>query len=100
MPMPLAAGQLSALLVRTGETSRVDTLLEGLRPGTALGAPTGMAIFHALCGEFDQAAEWVERAIEDRYPRLVATFEPLLRSSHRWPALARMMNLPEPRPAR
>ena len=99
-PLPLAAGQLSALLVRTGETSRVDTLLEGLRPGTAWGAPTGMAIFHALCGEFDQAAEWVERAIEDRYPRLVAIFEPLLRSSRRWPSLARMMNLPEPRPAR
>ena len=96
MPLPLAAGQLSALLRRTGETSRADTLLEGLRPGTALGATTGMAIFHALCGEFDQAAEWVERAIEDRYPRLVATFRPLLRSSRRWPALARMMNLPEP----
>jgi len=95
-PLPLAAGQLSALLLRTGETSRADTLLEGLRPGTAWGASTGMAIFHALCDEFDQAAEWVERAIEDRYPRLVATFGPLLRSSRRWPALARMMNLPEP----
>jgi eukaryotic-like serine/threonine-protein kinase len=95
MPSPLAAGQLAALLVRTGETSRAEALLEGLRPGTAWGAPTGMAIFHALCGEFDQAAEWVERAIEDRYPRLVAILGPLLRSSPRWPALARLMNLPE-----
>jgi serine/threonine-protein kinase len=94
-PLPVAAGQLAALLVRTGETSRAETLLEGLRPGTAWGAPTGMAIFHALCGEVDQAADWFERAIEDRYPRLVSILGPFLRSSRRWPALARMMNLPE-----
>ena len=54
-----------------------------------------MAIFHALCGEFDQAANWPRRAIEDLFPRLVATFGPFLRSSRRWPALARIMNLPE-----
>jgi serine/threonine-protein kinase len=95
-PSPLAAGQLAALLVRTGETGRAETLLEGLRPGTTWGAPTGMAMFHALCGELDQGAAWVERAIEDRYPRLVSLFGPLLRSSRRWPALVRMMNLPEP----
>ena len=96
MPLPLAAGHLSALLVRTGETTRAEKLLEGLRSGTAWGAPTGMAMFHALCGEFDQAAGWFERAIEERYPRLVAILGPLLRSTPRWPALARMMNLPEP----
>jgi serine/threonine-protein kinase len=95
MPLPLAAGQLAALLVRTGETSRAETLLEGLRPGTVWGTPMGMAMFHALCGELDQAADWTERAIEDRYPRLVPILGPFLRSSPRWPALARMMNLPE-----
>ena len=95
IPSPLAAGQLAALLVRTGETSRAETLLERLKPGTAWGATTGMAMFYALCGQVDQAAEWVERAIDDRFPRLVAIFGPLLRSSRRWPAIARMMNLPE-----
>src|SRR5262249_39573930 len=95
IPSPLAAGQLAALLVRTGETSRAETLLERLKPGTAWGATTGMAMFHALCGEFGQAAEWVEGAIDDRDPRLVAIFGPLLRSSGTWSALARMMNLPE-----
>jgi hypothetical protein len=54
-----------------------------------------MAVFHAMCGDFERAAEWTERAIEARYPLLVATLGPLLRSSPRWPALARMMNLPE-----
>ena len=94
MPLPLTAGQLAALLVRTGETTRAYSLLDGLRSGTAWGAPTGMAIFHALCGEFDEAAEWTERAIDERYPRLVPILGPLLRSSPVWPALARKMNLP------
>jgi len=86
-------GQLAALLVRTGGTSRAEALLEGLRPGTACGAPAGLAVFHAMCGEFDRAAEWTERAIEDRYPLLVPLLGPLLGSSSRWPAVARMMNL-------
>ena len=90
----LAAGQLAALLVRTGETSRAETLVAGLRSGNAWGAPIGMAMFHAICGEFDQAAAWAERAIEERYPRLVAFLGPLLGSTPVWPALAKMMNLP------
>jgi TolB-like protein len=89
-------GQLAGLLVRAGATSRAETLLERIRPGTACGAPAGMAVFHALCGEFDPAADWTERAIDERYPPLVSILGPLLRSSSRWPALARMMNLPEP----
>jgi len=88
-------GQLAALLVRTGATSRAEALLEGLRPGTTWGAPAGMAVFHAMCGEFDRAAEWAGRAIEDRFPLLVPMLRPLLQQSPGWPALARMMNLPE-----
>jgi serine/threonine-protein kinase len=91
----LASGQLAALLVRTGETSRAETLVAGLSSGNAWGAPIGMAMFHAICGELDHAAAWAERAIDERYPRIVAILGPLLRSSPRWPALARVMNLPE-----
>ena len=75
-------------------TSRAETLLDGLRPGTAWGAPTGMAVFHGMRGEFDRAAEWAARAIDLRYPLLVALLRPLLGSTPVWPALARMMNLP------
>ena len=88
-------GQLAALLVRAGATSRADALVEKLRPGNAYGAPTGLAVFHAMCGQFDRAAEWAEHAIEERYPPLVAILGPLLRSSPRWAALAKLMNLPE-----
>ncbi len=87
-------GQLAALLVRAGATRRADALIERLRSGKEYGASTGLAVFHAMCGEFDQAAEWAERAIEERYPLFVRMLGPLLRSSPRWTALAKLMNLP------
>ena len=87
-------GQLAALLVRTGATHRADALLEKLGTGKTYGAPTGLAVFHAVCGDFDRAADWAEHAIQERYPRLVPILAPLLRSSPRWPGLANLMNLP------
>ena len=45
-------GQLAALLVRAGASSRADALLENLGTGAAYGAPTGLAVFHALCGNW------------------------------------------------
>jgi hypothetical protein len=51
-------------------------------------------MFHALRGEFDQAAEWAERAIEERHPNLVTMLAPLLRPSPQWSASAKLMNLP------
>jgi len=86
-------GQLAALLVRAGARSRADALLEMLGAGKEYGAPTGLAVFHAVCGDLVRAAEWAERAIEERYPRLVPILGPLLRSSPGWPALAKLMNL-------
>ena len=62
--------------------------------GKEYGAPTGLAVFHARCGDLDRAAEWAEQAIAERYPRLVAILGPLLRSSPRWPSLAKLTNLP------
>jgi tetratricopeptide (TPR) repeat protein len=87
-------GQLAGLRFRAGAMSQAHALLETLGPGTAYGAPAGLAVFHAMCGDFDRAAEWTERAIAERYPPLVAILGPLLQSSPRWPALAKLMNLP------
>ena len=50
--------------------------------------------FHLLCGEIDQAADWFEKAIEQRDPAM-PTLGYRFRSSPRWPALAKMMNLPQ-----
>jgi TolB-like protein len=87
-------GQLAALLIRAGERDRARKLIATLGTGEAYGAPTGLAVFHALCGEFDRAAQWAERAIDERFPPLVAILRPLLQSSARWRDLAKLMNLP------
>jgi tetratricopeptide (TPR) repeat protein len=89
------SGQLAALLVRAGASSRADTLIERLRLGRAYGATTGLAVFHAMRGEFDQAGEWGEQAIAERHPEFVKILGPLLRPTPCWPALAKLMNLPE-----
>ena len=86
-------GQLAALLVRSGATGRANVLIEKLQRGEVCGASAGLAVCHAMCGEFDRAAEWAERAIEERHPLLVRTLRPLL-AGPRWSALARKMNLP------
>lgn len=68
-------------------------MLETLRRGEICGAPAGLAVFHAMRGDFDRAAEWAEHAIEERHPLLVRTLRPLIGSSPRWPVLARKMKL-------
>ncbi len=96
---PHLIGLLAGLLVRTGNSSRAETLLERLGSGEKYGAPFGLVVFHLVCSEIEEAAEWAEKAIEQRDFRLVITMsQPILkdlRSSSRWPRLARRMNLPE-----
>jgi len=87
-------GQLAALLVRAGATSRADRLIGTIADGAAPGSAAGLAIFYAMQGNFDRAAKWAERAIEERFLPLVSVLGPLLRSSPHWPALAKRMNLP------
>jgi serine/threonine-protein kinase len=87
-------GQLAALLDRSGERTRVNALLETLGTGEAYGASTGLAIFHAMKGDFEQAAEWAVRGIAQRFLPQVYMVAPLLRPQRQWPALAHLMNLP------
>jgi len=91
-------GFQAAMLKRAGEMDRAEKLIEQLRPKGEYGDPIGPAIFHLLCGEMDATADWTEKAIEQRQPAVlffVNAHATALRSSARWPALARMMNLPE-----
>jgi TolB-like protein/tetratricopeptide (TPR) repeat protein len=92
-------GQLAALLVRLGATSRSDSLLAGLENGASCGAAVELVVFHALLKEYVQAAAYAERAIEERYPLFIAVVRPLLEPSPQWPVLARRMNLPLSLPA-
>ena len=90
-------GFQAAMLQRAGETSRAEDLVQQLDPRKGYVDPIGPAIFHLLRGDLDRTADWVEKAIEQRQAAVfffLSAHATALRSSARWPALARMMNLP------
>jgi TolB-like protein/Tfp pilus assembly protein PilF len=88
-------GTFAAILRRTGDATRADQVLQPLRNAPdAYAVPRGMASFHILCGEIDQAVVWLKKAIEQRDP-VTAASAARFRSSAHWPALAKLMNMPE-----
>jgi tetratricopeptide (TPR) repeat protein len=95
---PPSVGIYAGLLARLGQPDRGKELIAKLGSGEAYGASGGWAIFHLCCGDIDLAADWCEKAIEERDPMgMVALQSPLfepLHASPRWPKLAAMMNLP------
>jgi serine/threonine-protein kinase len=90
-------GVLAGHLMRAGERSRAEDLIRELKgtPSPAI----GMLLYHCACLELDAAADWFELAIEQRNPLVPSLCaNPLtkpLRDSPRWPALAKVMNLPQ-----
>ncbi len=89
----LAAGFFAGLAGREGDAARAESLLAQVAPGAAL----GWAAYHLVRLEFDQAADWTAKAIKERDLRVV-NFLPYMRTSSRWPALAKMLNLPDVAP--
>ena len=93
----LATGILAGALVRIGNKSRAAEIVRLM--GDSPAPLFGRVLFHLLCSEPDAAADWYERAIEQREPvaalNASAGFLKPLRASPRWPKLAKMMNLPE-----
>jgi TolB-like protein/Tfp pilus assembly protein PilF len=89
---------LAALLRRNAEAVESRSLAQTLSAGEAVGDAHVLALFHLLCGEVDAGADWAEKAIEERdlsmmfYLRFVVCKE--LRASHRWPKIAKLLNLP------
>jgi hypothetical protein len=65
---PITAGLLAGLLVKSGDGARAAELIDRLGDGRASGAPVAFAIFHLLGGEVEKAAEWTERALEQKAP--------------------------------
>jgi serine/threonine protein kinase/Tfp pilus assembly protein PilF len=96
---PDTIGLLAGVLMRMGDTQRTEHLLEKLEPADKYGVPRGLAMFHALCGESDKAANWTEKAIEQRDPWVPLFMNSLLRKvlspTPRWSAIARQINLQE-----
>jgi hypothetical protein len=91
---------LAGVLARTGDRDRAEALIGQMTNAQGgLVAPSGMALYHLICSEVDAAADWFEKAIDQRDPILVPWLRlPLakpLRASPRWPKIAKMMNLPD-----
>lgn len=93
VPLAPFCGQLAALLTIAGTASRSDSLIDELKSGATCAASVGLTIFHGMLGQFAEAAEYAERAIDERYTLLIAIIRPLLLSSPQWPLLAKQMNL-------
>ena len=85
---------IPALLKCAGDRRRANALIEQLSSGDVYGASTGLAILHAMQGDIEQAAEWANRGIAQRFLPLVHIVGPLLRPHAQWRGLARLMNLP------
>ena len=92
----LVSGIMAGSLVRVGDKLRAEEVVGQM--GETPRPIFGRVLYHVLCGDIDAAADWYERAIEEREPfALVFAKTPLtsdFRQSRRWPQLARMMNLP------
>lgn len=90
-----AIGLLAGVLKRMGEANRAEELIQELMPSQVYGAESALSYFYFICGEIDKAADWAEKAIKARNPAAVVGIAKRFRSSPRWLALARLMNLPE-----
>jgi len=92
----MPAGLLAGTLIHLEDRTRAEVLIREM--GETPRPLIGRVLYHVLCSDVDQAADWYERAINARDPfALVFAATPLvadLRQSPRWWKLARMMNMP------
>jgi eukaryotic-like serine/threonine-protein kinase len=95
---PDAIATLAAVLRLSGNEAEARALYTKLGTGAGFGDCRAQAAYYLLCGDVNQGADWVEKAIAERdhsmmfYLRMVICRP--LKASHRWPAIARMINLP------
>jgi TolB-like protein/predicted Ser/Thr protein kinase len=91
----MPTGLLGGALWMAGDHLRAKGLLAEIRNPMPL---WGRVWYHVYTGELDDAATWYERVIAERDPfALVYAASPQLaplRGHPRWPAIARMMQLP------
>src|SRR4030095_14421719 len=96
--VPYFMGQLAGLLMKLGKKDEVQQTLMKFGDGQAYGAPVVLAMFHLICNEPQKAADWLVKAIEQRYP-VVPTilrghYGAELRKTPRYAELHRMIGSP------
>jgi TolB-like protein/Flp pilus assembly protein TadD len=94
-------GLFAGALMRAGERGRAEALLESLLPGERYGTPLGLLVYSVMRSEFEQAAAWAWKVLEQRDPRLIFNIallrspsHCLLRSSDSWASLATRLDIP------
>jgi TolB-like protein/Tfp pilus assembly protein PilF/predicted Ser/Thr protein kinase len=92
--VPQLAGTLAGVLRRIGEPDRAEEFIQKYIQSNIYGGPLALALFYIINGEIDKAADCVEKLVERRHSWAGLAIR-LMKSSPRWPALARMMNLPD-----
>jgi len=96
---PQVIGAIAGVLSLTSELERAGHLLQQLKDLPAHRVPNGMTVYHLVRSEPEPAIDCIEKMIEQRdmwavrLPRL--QLAKILRSSPRWPAIMRTMNLPD-----
>jgi serine/threonine-protein kinase len=97
---PSSIGVLAGLLSRRGDSERAAILLSELGDFTAYGVPVGLINYHFMRMEFENAADWAVKGIEERHPHILpATCGPIRKhfvAFGQWPRLARLLRLPGP----
>ena len=91
----LVDGIHAGILLRLGELDHAGELTRKLASGGAAASSLGLAWCYAVAGDFDRSADFVEKAAARRQPEAAHHGFMLLRDWTRWPALAKLMNLPE-----
>jgi eukaryotic-like serine/threonine-protein kinase len=96
---PMAVGLYSGMLARREEPVLAKKVLEDLGDGQTYGTALGLAVFDVLVGQIDSAMDRLNTLIQQRHVAGVFNllYSPLgqsLISSQRWPALARILNVP------
>ena len=88
---------LAASLIRLGDKGRADALIQEM--GASPAPVWGRVLYHLLCSELEQAADWYQKMIEDREPFAViyanSPYTEELRASPGWRKLGALMNLPD-----
>jgi hypothetical protein len=96
--LPVSSATGAVFLSYASEASEAAARIAQARDSNRdCGDAPAHALFHLICGEVDQRADWTERAIEERDPRDPALLVYLrfalgkeLRESHRRPRIATM----------
>jgi hypothetical protein len=89
-------GVRAALLRRAGQDAEARRLFDSLATADRYEDPIGPAMYYLVLGDLDRVADWAEKAIQERQPAVfffLHAHARALKSTPRWPALAKMMNL-------